>query len=623
MIPAVFSRQPIRRQLIAAALVLLLPMLSAMAWLANRTRHERRDEVRDEAVSIAAMAAAQLEQYFVAVDAVAYAVSRHPALISQERDDFDRFVGDFLRKQPFVTNVVLTSPEGLVLAAAFPPLRDVGQVAPAAAVGITQVVRTRQPYMGNLETSPVTGRPVVLLGYPVQNEHDAVVAVLGFALDLDRLQTAFADIPLPDGSVITIVDRQNRVIARSRDADRFVGSPAWTGFGKSGGLRTASLQVDLDGVERFTAEVGVRGGAWTLSVGIPRSVVRERLQPLWGRNLSFVATAVFTLMCLAFLIAWQTSLHLNRLRGAAQRMAGGDLSPLNRAPTPNLEFAKLQDTFIDLAANLRDARDALDRRMAQERQMNETLHSLQRQVVRQERLAAVGLLVSGVAHEVNNPLQAILGTAELVERRSDVAADIAEEIGFLKTQASRASEIIRNLARFTSQQSGPPALVDLCDVVGEVVRLRGRDLEAAGILLETQGTTTGHVYANFTELEQVTLNFVINAQQAIEASRAHGRILIRLLEVEHRVRLEVVDDGPGVRPEDEPKLFQPFFTTKPVGKGTGLGLSVSYGIIDSYGGTIGHCGNEWGGATFFFELPVVDKSSTTSDGQPAVLLRSA
>ena len=71
-----------------------------------------------------------------------------------------------------------------------------------------------------------------------------------------------------------------------------------------------------------------------------------------------------------------------------------------------------------------------------------------------------------------------------------------------------------------------------------------------------------------------------------------------------KVRLEVQDDGPGVTPEDEPKLFQPFFTTKPVGKGTGLGLSVSYGIIESYGGTIGYRGNEWGGATFFFELPV-------------------
>ena len=88
-----------------------------------------------------------------------------------------------------------------------------------------------------------------------------------------------------------------------------------------------------------------------------------------------------------------------------------------------------------------------------------------------------------------------------------------------------------------------------------------------------------------------------------------------------RVRLEVQDDGPGVKPEDEPKLFQPFFTNKPVGKGTGLGLSVSYGIIESYGGVIGYRGNEWGGATFFFELPAVEPGDPRHD-PAAVLQRS-
>src|SRR5262249_6086592 len=91
--------------------------------------------------------------------------------------------------------------------------------------------------------------------------------------------------------------------------------------------------------------------------------------------------------------------------------------------------------------------------------------------------------------------------------------------------------------------------------------------------------------------------------------RTRGRILIRVFDAGKKVRLEVQDDGPGVSPDDEPKLFQPFFTTKPVGKGTGLGLSVSYGIIESYGGAIGHPSNEWGGATFVFELPVSEPAA--------------
>jgi two-component system NtrC family sensor kinase len=298
------------------------------------------------------------------------------------------------------------------------------------------------------------------------------------------------------------------------------------------------------------------------------------------------------------------------LRLAAQRIADGDLTPPDRSHMPNFELHQAQDAFITMASSLREAHDALDHQVEQERRMRETLQSLQRQVVRQERLAAVGVLVSGVAHELNNPLQAILGSAELLERSGWLSGEALEEIAFVKTQSGRAREIIRNLSRFSSQQSGPPTLIELRDVIDEVVQLRRRDLDNSSIALDVDAGSNRKVYANFTELEQVILNFVINAQQSIEgAGRSEGRILIRLQDAGKRVRLEVQDDGPGVGPEVEPKLFQPFFTTKPVGKGTGLGLSVSYGIVESYGGTIGYQRNDWGGATFFFELPAADPSS--------------
>jgi C4-dicarboxylate-specific signal transduction histidine kinase len=541
---------------------------------------------------------------------------------SLDREPIDSFFTDLLRNQPLVSNLVLASPEGRVLAAGAAWPKGLDQVPDTAVDGVIRVVRSRQPYVGDFISSPITSKPTVLLGYPVKDERQAVVGVLGFAIDLARLQSVFSDVPLPEGSVVTVVDRDNLVIARSRDADAYIGKPAGTAPMTPNAPAAVSLRTDVDGVSRFSADVAVRASAWTLSAGIPRSVVLERLLPLWFRNMTIVGVTFLTVIGLGFVIAWQTSLHLNRLRSAAERMARGDLSPMNRVQTPNLEFGNLQDTFITMATNLRDARDALDRQMVQERRMNEELQSLQRQVVRQERLTAVGLLVSGVAHEVNNPLQAILGTAELLERHPSTPRELIDEIAFLKTQAGRAREIIRNLSRFSSQQSGPPALVDLREVIGEVVQLRRRDLEIADILLEVETSTSRMVYANFTELEQVILNFVINAQQSIEAAGGRGRILIRLQEVGRRVRLEVLDNGPGVNATDEPKLFQPFFTTKPVGKGTGLGLSVSYGIIDSYGGAIGYAGNEWGGATFFFELPAADDESDKPNDRAALLLRS-
>jgi C4-dicarboxylate-specific signal transduction histidine kinase len=189
-------------------------------------------------------------------------------------------------------------------------------------------------------------------------------------------------------------------------------------------------------------------------------------------------------------------------------------------------------------------------------------------------------------------------------------------------QSGRAREIIRNLSRFSSPQSGPPTHVNLADVVAEVVQLRKADLIHAGITLDIRVSSSRMVYANFTELGQVALNFVINAQAAIEDGGSGARrIQVRVFDTGRKVRLEVLDSGPGVNAADEPKLFQPFFTTKPVGKGTGLGLSVSYGIIDSYGGAIGYRRNEWGGATFFFELPASEDAVQAADDRPALLRR--
>ena len=258
-----------------------------------------------------------------------------------------------------------------------------------------------------------------------------------------------------------------------------------------------------------------------------------------------------------------------------------------------------------MARNLRETRDALDRQVEQERKMNEALHSL----------AAPG-----------RPAGAAGGRRRArVRRRSRAEQPAAGDSGHRRAARASAGDVggsaRGDLVAEDAERARPrdhpqpvplqqPAVRaavsrSICGTsIAEVVQLRRRDLDTSGIVLDLETTSSRKVHANFTELEQVTLNFVINAQQSIESSRAErGRILDPRRDAGRRVRLEVLDNGAGVIRRDEPKLFQPFFTTKPVGKGTGLGLSVSYGIIDSYGGTIGYRRNEWGGATFFFELP--------------------
>ena len=612
---------------------LLVPFVLAALWSAYVTRLERDSEVREQAATVAATAAAYLNQYLTGLDSMASALVRHQAVVAFDSAACDRLFADVLRHQPLVLNIVLSDSTGMIKGTAL-PLRP--GAAPAAALPSVReaVIASGKPIVTELTHGVVTGKPTIILAYPVRQEgSDAVAGVLGLGLDLARLQTLFSDVPLPENSVVTMTDARGLVLARSRDAERYIGKPTDSRALPPGEVPRTQMLTGLDGIERFYGNAVLARGPWLLSVGIPTSVAVARAAPMYRRDFLIASAMTLTLLFVALFAASIVGRGINRVRDAVRRIANGDLSPPVRSNVPNRELAELQEAFITMAANLRETHQALDVQIEQERKMRETLQSLQRQVVRQERLAAVGILVSGVAHELNNPLQAILGTAELLERHRGLSPEALEELAFVKTQSGRAREIIRNLSRFSSQQSGPPALVDLRDVINEVVQLRRRDLDNSSIVLDIEISTLRKVYANFTEVEQVTLNFVINAQQSIEsAGRARGRILIRVFDAGKRVRLEVQDDGPGVAPEDEPKLFQPFFTTKPVGKGTGLGLSVSYGIIESYGGSIGHFANEWGGATFFFELPVSEPAArptpqavspiSKADDRPPVLHRS-
>ena len=607
----ILKDQPIRRQVVAITCALLVPFILAAWWSANLSRIEHANQLRDEAASVAVTAGAYLNTYLSGLDSMSSALARHPAVMTLDKHQCDPLFEAVLRDQPLLLNIVVSDSAGSVMGSGIPSNTE--RLSPTAMPYVAEVIRTGKPQVSELMTGRISNQPTIVLSYPVRDAQGVLVGVLGLGINLTRLQTLFSAIPLPDGSTVTLSDRESRVLARSRDAELYIGKSADPHPTAPRDVPRSQVRTGLDNVERSYGNAVVDRGPWLLSVGIPSSVAVTRLGPLFRRNLAIVATTIGAILLLSLALSTSMSRGVDGLRAAVQRIADGDLSPPERSPVPNRELAQLQEAFITMAANLREAHLALDHQVEQERRMRETLQSLQRQVVRQERLAAVCVLVSGVAHELNNPLQAILGTLELLERDRGISPAVLEEIAFVKTQSGRAREIIRNLSRFSSQQSGPPTLVDLRDVIGEVVQLRRRDLDSSNITLSVDVQTDRKVYANFTEVEQVTLNFVINAQQSIEvAARPRGRILIRVFDAGKRVRLEVQDDGPGVTPEDEPKLFQPFFTTKPVGKGTGLGLSVSYGIIESYGGTIGHHANEWGGATFFFELPVTEPAARTS-----------
>jgi C4-dicarboxylate-specific signal transduction histidine kinase len=404
-----------------------------------------------------------------------------------------------------------------------------------------------------------------------------------------------------------LTDANSVVVARSLDAARYVGRvAAMDGTPRSPyDVPSSAVLTGIDGVERVFGNGVVDRGPWLASVGIPTSVAWSRTLPIYWRNFAISVGSTVLIVALTVLFVRRWLRAFGHLDATAGRISSGDLSPLEPRPMPTAEMERLQETIAGMITSLRSARESIAAQVDDERRMRQEVQSLQQQVIRQERLAAIGVLVSGVAHELNNPLQAILGFAELLQMQEGIPEQARKELRLIQKESARASAIIRNLQRF-GRQALDPSPVRLHEVVASVMELRHRKLEESNIEVAVDERSRGFVMAVFTELQQVLLNFAINAEQSILQSQPQRRqITIRTGDRDGWAWVELEDSGPGVPPEHEAKLFQPFYTTKPVGEGTGLGLSVSYDIIRSHNGRIGYRTAASGGAVFYFELPIV------------------
>ena len=232
----------------------------------------------------------------------------------------------------------------------------------------------------------------------------------------------------------------------------------------------------------------------------------------------------------------------------------------------------------------------------------EDLRKTQEQLLQSEKMSAVGQLIAGVAHELNNPLTAILGYAELLE--SEGLNDRAKDyVGKLFKQAQRTHRVVQNLLSFARQRKPQREEVDIRKVLDETLALRDYDLKINNIRVERDTPSEpATVVADPHQIEQVFLNIINNAVDAILETGRQGKIKVRVHSLNGHVSTEFTDDGPGLK--DPKRIFDPFYTTKSVGKGTGLGLSICYGIVKEHGGDITARNAPGGGAVIEVRLPV-------------------
>ncbi|HEV8586297.1 MAG TPA: ATP-binding protein [Methylomirabilota bacterium] len=228
---------------------------------------------------------------------------------------------------------------------------------------------------------------------------------------------------------------------------------------------------------------------------------------------------------------------------------------------------------------------------------------LSSELVHAEKLSAVGELASGVAHEINNPLTTILGLAQLLLGRPDVPPAVHERIALVADEASRAARIVQNLLLFARHYPPERRPCSLLDAIRRVLELKTYQLEQDKVTVTTELGECPVVWADENQMQQVLLNLVQNAHQAMARQAGERHLIVRLRPREKTVAIEVCDTGPGIPPHLLSRIFDPFFTTKPPGEGSGLGLSVSYGIVGHHGGRLYAENRPEGGAMFVVELP--------------------
>jgi two-component system NtrC family sensor kinase len=268
--------------------------------------------------------------------------------------------------------------------------------------------------------------------------------------------------------------------------------------------------------------------------------------------------------------------------------------------------------WVEVTARSRAARkggllriEALVRDVSERKRMDDQSRDIYQQILQSEKMAALGQTISGVAHELNNPLATILSWAERLSEKS-LDETTKRGVTVILGEAERAARIVRNLLTFARKRQSTRAMVDLNAVVEETLALRAYDQMLTLTVMTELEAGLPKVFADTHQVQQVMLNLLINAEQAMLAAHGRGTLTIRthLTASGEGVILEVADDGPGVPPDAQTRIFDPFFTTKDVGKGTGLGLTVAYAIAQEHGGRIRVESTPGGGATFAVELPV-------------------
>jgi two-component system, NtrC family, sensor kinase len=287
---------------------------------------------------------------------------------------------------------------------------------------------------------------------------------------------------------------------------------------------------------------------------------------------------------------------LQELRAGAEAVGRGDFSRRVIVRSAD-ECGQLAKVFNRMTADVEHSQTQLKHTV-------DTLQTTQAQLIQSEKLSAIGEFVAGVAHELNNPLATVMGFSEIL-KSAPVEPKYQRHLMMIFKSAERCQKIVQSLLTFARRHQPERVPVAVNKLVEEVLEIVAYQLRTNNIeVIRAYAENLPPVLADGHQIQQVIINLVNNARQAIEAHQPAGQLIITTEADHENVRIKIADNGPGIADDNLRKIFDPFFTTKGVGKGTGLGLSLCYGLIKEHGGNISVASQPGQGATFIVELPI-------------------
>lgn len=316
----------------------------------------------------------------------------------------------------------------------------------------------------------------------------------------------------------------------------------------------------------------------------------------WRKYLVFsVISALVPNLLLVLLVIRTFSRPIQNITLAAVRVSNGEYGTEVDLRHSNDEIGLLAESFNEMS-----------RKMADDIKQ---LQNLNEQLIRTEKLAAMGTLAAGVAHEVNNPLAAVSSLIQMIQSQKNLDEPTAEKLKLISSQIQRITQVTRDMLDFARVRPAAKNFININEAIEKSLRLASFDKSFQQLVLQKNlADFLPAVFADADQIQQVFLNLFLNARDAMPNG---GNLFLKTFQNNNEIQIEIADNGVGVDKKNIPQIFDPFFTTKSAGKGTGLGLAVCYGIITAHGGRIEIFPNNEHGTKFIINLPI-EKIETES-----------